>query len=163
VSLLAGGDLVELLLRNPLQEPVQAGKHLGHILIVQPISVRLANQGLDARQALADQMLTHPVIDLLQNALSEIRALAASEATSDVISVIALSDSPCDITVSIGGSSKSVSATDSIGKAYYYQVPFDGLTGAVTITFKGNSTTGPDITSSPASGSVNFNAVTIQV
>ncbi|XXG95278.1 hypothetical protein Hte_001539 [Hypoxylon texense] len=89
---------------------------------------------------------------------------SAAGGTKDVISVIALSDSPKDITVSIGGSSQTVSASSSVGKAYFYQVPFGGFSGAVTVTLDGKSTTGPEITSAcPSTGHVNFNAVAIQV
>ncbi|KAI5919550.1 glycoside hydrolase family 71 protein [Camillea tinctor] len=89
---------------------------------------------------------------------------SASGGTSNVISVIALTNSPTSITVSVGGSSQTVSASDTIGKASFYQVPFDGKTGAVTVTLNGRSTTGPEITNNcPASGHINFNAVAIQV
>ncbi|KAI1405037.1 glycoside hydrolase family 71 protein [Hypoxylon fuscum] len=89
---------------------------------------------------------------------------SAADGTKDVISVIALSNSPKDITISIGGSSQTVSASDSVGKAYFYQIPFSGKTGAVTITMDGKSTTGPEISNGcPSSGHVNFNAVAIQL
>ncbi|KAI1802096.1 glycoside hydrolase family 71 protein [Daldinia bambusicola] len=89
---------------------------------------------------------------------------SAASGTEDVISVIALSNSPKDITVSIGGASQTVSPSRSVGKAYFYQVPFDGKTGAVSVTVDGKSTTGPEITNNcPATGHVNFNSVAIQV
>ncbi|KAI0600987.1 glycoside hydrolase family 71 protein [Biscogniauxia sp. FL1348] len=89
---------------------------------------------------------------------------SAAGGTSNVISVIALTNSPTSITVSVGGSSQTVGASDTIGKASFYQVPFDGKTGAVTITLNGKSTTGPEITNNcPSSGQINFNAVAIQV
>ncbi|KAI1758810.1 glycoside hydrolase family 71 protein [Hypoxylon sp. FL1150] len=89
---------------------------------------------------------------------------SAADGTEDVISIIALSDSSQDITVSIGGSSQTVSASSTVGKASFYQVPFNGATGAVTVTLDGKSTTGPEITSTcPFTGYVNFNSVAIQV
>ncbi|KAI1076869.1 glycoside hydrolase family 71 protein [Whalleya microplaca] len=89
---------------------------------------------------------------------------SAADGTDDVISIIGLSNSAATITVSIGGSSQTVSATDSFGKASFYQVPFNGNTGAVTITMNGKSTTGPQISNAcPSSGHVNFNAVAIQL
>ncbi|OTA96250.1 glycoside hydrolase family 71 protein [Hypoxylon sp. CO27-5] len=89
---------------------------------------------------------------------------SAASGTKDVISIIALSNSPKDITVAIGGSSQTVSPSSSVGKASFYQVNFGGKTGAVTITLDGKSTTGPEITNNcPSTGHVNFNAVAIQV
>ncbi|RYP36998.1 hypothetical protein DL767_003153 [Monosporascus sp. MG133] len=89
---------------------------------------------------------------------------SAALGTQDVVSIIALSNSRRDITVSIGGASSTVSPIDSFGSAYYYEVPFNGRTGPVTVSAGGRSTTGPQITNScPAAGRVNFNAVAIQV
>ncbi|KAI0853638.1 glycoside hydrolase family 71 protein [Daldinia vernicosa] len=80
---------------------------------------------------------------------------SAASGTQDVISIIALSDSSKDITVSIGGASQTVSPSRSVGKAYFYQVPFNGNTGAVTVTLDGKSTTGPEISNScPSTGHV---------
>ncbi|KAI1827076.1 glycoside hydrolase family 71 protein [Xylaria intraflava] len=91
---------------------------------------------------------------------------SAAAGTEDVVSIIALTNAPTSITVKIGDgdAGQSVSATDTVGKASFYKVPTNGRTGAVTITLNGKSTTGPEITNScPASGYVNFNAVSIQV
>ncbi|KAI2627645.1 glycoside hydrolase family 71 protein [Hypoxylon sp. NC1633] len=89
---------------------------------------------------------------------------SAAGGTKDVISIIALSNTPQDITVSIGGASQSVSASNSVGKASFYQVDFSGKSGAVTITMNGKSATGPDIsTGCPSTGHVNFNSVAIQL
>ncbi|KAI6082756.1 glycoside hydrolase family 71 protein [Hypoxylon rubiginosum] len=89
---------------------------------------------------------------------------SAAGGTQDLISIIALSNSAQSITVSIGGSSQTVSASKTIGKASFYQVPFNGATGAVTVTLNGKSTTGPEITSAcPSTGHVNFNSVAIQL
>jgi glucan endo-1,3-alpha-glucosidase len=82
---------------------------------------------------------------------------SAAAGTSDVISVIALADSAGDITVSIGGSSQTISPSDSVGKASFYQIPFGGETGAVTITVNGKTTTGLSILGAcPASGHVSY-------
>ncbi|KAI5860904.1 glycoside hydrolase family 71 protein [Durotheca rogersii] len=89
---------------------------------------------------------------------------SAAGGTRDVISVIALSNSPQNITVTIGGSTQTVSPSDTVGKASFYQVPFDGQSGAVTVTIGCKTTTGPEITNAcPASGHVNFNSVAIQL
>jgi glucan endo-1,3-alpha-glucosidase len=82
---------------------------------------------------------------------------SAAAGTSDVISVIALSDSARDITVSVSGSPQTVSPVDSVGKAYFYQVPFSGKSGDVTVTVNGKTATGPAILDvCPASGHVRF-------
>ncbi|KAI0534315.1 glycoside hydrolase [Xylaria digitata] len=91
---------------------------------------------------------------------------SAVGATKDVVSIIALTNAPTNINVKIGSEDggQSVSATSTIGKASFYEVPVNGRTGAVTITLNGKSTTGPEITNScPSAGRVNFNAVSIQV
>ncbi|KAI1775906.1 glycoside hydrolase family 71 protein [Hypoxylon cercidicola] len=82
---------------------------------------------------------------------------SAAGGTRDVVSIIALSNSPKDITVSIGGSSQTVSPSSSFGKASFYQVPFGGLSGTVTVTMDGKSTTGPAITTGcPSTGHVSL-------
>ncbi|KAK6064742.1 glucan endo-1,3-alpha-glucosidase agn1 [Seiridium cupressi] len=90
---------------------------------------------------------------------------SAADGTDDVISVIALSNSPgADITVSIGGSSTPVKATSTVGKASFYTTSFSGKSGAVSITVGGKTTTGTAISAScPSSGQVNFNAVAVQI
>lgn len=90
---------------------------------------------------------------------------SAADGTDDVISVIALSDSPgADITVSIGGSSLTVSPSSTVGKASFYTTSFSGRTGAVAITVGGKTTTGTAISADcPSTGQVNFNAVAVQI
>ncbi|KAI0969639.1 glycoside hydrolase family 71 protein [Xylaria arbuscula] len=90
---------------------------------------------------------------------------SAAQGTKDVVSVIALTNAATDITVQIGsGASQPVSASSTVGKASFYEVPINGATGAVTVTLNGKSTTGPEISNScPSVGYVNFNAVAIQV
>jgi glucan endo-1,3-alpha-glucosidase len=90
---------------------------------------------------------------------------SAADGTDDVISVIALSDTPgADITISIGGSPTTVKASSTVGKASFYTTSFSGKTGAVAVTAGGKSATGPEISAScPSSGHVNFNAVSFQV
>ncbi|KAI1429658.1 glycoside hydrolase family 71 protein [Xylaria sp. FL1777] len=93
-------------------------------------------------------------------------SVSAAGGTQDVVSIIALTNASTDINVKIGSgdAGQSVSATSTVGKASFYEVPTNGRTGAVTITLNGKSTTGPEITDNcPSSGYVNFNAVTIQV
>ena len=92
-------------------------------------------------------------------------APAPAEGTDDVISVIALSDTPGqDITVSIGDYSTTVSASGTAGKASFYETSFAGHTGAVSVTAGGKAATGPSISADcPSTGQVNFNAVSFQV
>ncbi|KAI1177069.1 glycoside hydrolase family 71 protein [Nemania sp. FL0916] len=91
---------------------------------------------------------------------------SASGGTKDVVSVIALTNSQTTINVKIGSgdSGTTASPTSTVGKAAFYEIPFNGRTGAVTVTLNGKSTTGPSISNScPSSGHVNFNAVSFQV
>ncbi|RYC58264.1 hypothetical protein CHU98_g7938 [Xylaria longipes] len=92
---------------------------------------------------------------------------SAAGGTKDVVNIIALTNAPTDINIKIGSSDggQSVSATSTVGKASFYQVPINGRTGAVTVTVNGKSTTGPvEITNScPSSGHVNFNSASFQV
>lgn len=75
MSFCATGNLSELFLRYTLHEPVQAGKHLSYILGIHDIHLRPSNQRLDARQALPNQMLTQPLINLLQHQPPELLIL----------------------------------------------------------------------------------------
>ena len=69
-----------------------------------------------------------------------------------------------DIQISIGGTSKTCKTGSGDTPAALCQMPFNGLTGDVTITMNGNSVTGPAISNTlPASGVVNFNAVAISL
>lgn len=82
---------------------------------------------------------------------------SAAGGTKDVVSIIALTNAATNINVKIGSgdSGQSVSATSTVGKASFYEVPTNGRTGAVTITLNGKSTTGPEITNNcPSSGHV---------
>lgn len=82
---------------------------------------------------------------------------SAAQGTKDVVSVIALTNAATNINVKIGSNDagSSVSATGTVGKASFYEVPVNGRTGAVTITLNGKSTVGPEITSNcPSSGHV---------
>lgn len=82
---------------------------------------------------------------------------SAAGGTKDVVSIIALTNAPTNINVKIGAGDggQSVSATSTVGKASFYEVPVNGRTGAVTITLNGKSTTGPEITNScPSAGRV---------
>ncbi|KAI0408495.1 glycoside hydrolase family 71 protein [Xylaria palmicola] len=91
---------------------------------------------------------------------------SAAGGTKDVINIIALTNAPTNINVKIGSgdAGQSVSATGTVGKASFYQVPINGRTGSVTVTLNGKSTTGPAISNScPSTGHVNFNAVSIKV
>ena len=72
-----------------------------------------------------------------------------------MVSVIALSSAPTDITVSIGDSSETVSPLDSVGSAYYYEVSFEGKTGPVTVSMGDKQVVGPEISDAcPEAGRV---------
>lgn len=82
---------------------------------------------------------------------------SAAGGTQNVVSIIALTNAPTNVNVQIGSgdSGQSVSATSTVGKASFYEVPVNGRTGAVTVTLNGKSTTGPEITNNcPSSGHV---------
>jgi hypothetical protein len=79
MSLLTTSYLPELLLRNTLHEPLQSGKYLVHILRVRNIHLGPSNQLLDSRQTLTNEVLSQPLIHLLQDQLSELGVLALSD------------------------------------------------------------------------------------
>jgi hypothetical protein len=67
VLLLPTGNFPKLLLRHAFEEPLQPRKHLGDTLLVQRIHLRLPNQCFDLYQALAVQMTSQPLLNLLQH------------------------------------------------------------------------------------------------
>lgn len=84
---------------------------------------------------------------------------SAADGTEDVISIIALSESGSApaVSVTVGGATASVEQVDSVGKAYFFQASFSGMTGAVSVDVAGKSATGPEISGScPSSGYVSF-------
>lgn len=71
MSLLARGNLAKLLLRQALDEPLQAGHDLFRVLRLHNLPLRRLEQALDARHALAAQVVAHGVVDLLEDARVE--------------------------------------------------------------------------------------------
>jgi hypothetical protein len=69
-------DFPKLFLRDPRRKSFQTAKHLGYILRIQHISLRLPNQSLDFQQAVANKMLSQPIINLLKYQVMELRILA---------------------------------------------------------------------------------------
>lgn len=76
VSLLATGNLGELGLGDTTHEPAQAGKHLVRVLQVQGVPLRQLDQLLDARQAVADEVLAELVVNLLEDEAAELFVVA---------------------------------------------------------------------------------------
>lgn len=74
--LLPARDLTELLLRDPLDEPLQPSKHLVHVLFVGDLELRPADQLLDPQQAGPAQMLAQPLVDLAEHELVELCVVA---------------------------------------------------------------------------------------
>lgn len=76
MPLLSRRDLMKFFLWDPSKKPIQASEYLGHILLIQYFQARLPDQRLDAKQAVADQVLAHSVVDLLHNQLQKAIAVA---------------------------------------------------------------------------------------
>ena len=62
----------EFCLRDTGHEPVQAGKHLGHILGIHNLLLRLPDERLDAGQAVADEMGAKALVDLVEHGGAEL-------------------------------------------------------------------------------------------
>lgn len=86
VPLLPRGNLLKLPLRYALDEPVQPGKDLGNILLVENLALRRPDQRLDAEQRPAVEVLAQPLVDLGQDLAHEggVVALVAGEDLVDV-------------------------------------------------------------------------------
>lgn len=68
-----------------------------------------------------------------------------------------------DIQACIGSSCQTF-RTDGSKRANYFELPFNGRTGAVKLTMNGRSATGVGITNTlPATGYVNFNSAAIRL
>lgn len=67
-----------------------------------------------------------------------------------------------DIKVCIGNSCENYHAS-AANRANYFEMPFNGRTGAVVLTMNEKTTTGPAISHDLPLGHVNFNAVAIRL
>lgn len=89
-------------------------------------------------------------------------SLSASDGTEDMVNIMTVTVDETDIVVSVGGSSQTFHA-DGAG-ANFFQMPFSGLTGDVTLSMGGRTTTGPAITNTmPATGYINYNPLAISL
>lgn len=71
MPLLPRGNLLKLPLRYPLDEPVQPSENLRNILPIEDLALRRPDQGLDADQGAAVQVLAQPFVDLGQDLAHE--------------------------------------------------------------------------------------------
>lgn len=86
VSLLAAGQLAELLLGDALDEAVEPGKDLVDVCIVDRLELRAADELLDADEALAVEVVPETLIHLLEHALPK-RSVLALGVVKDLIQV----------------------------------------------------------------------------
>lgn len=80
----------------------------------------------------------------------------------DKVFFTALLTSPATVTVQIGGNETDILSSNAVG-AFHSSVPFNGRTGAVTVSIVRGSDVvvnevGPAITNSPPNGLTNYNA-----
>lgn len=88
---------------------------------------------------------------------------SAANGARDVVSVMAITVDDTEILVSIGGSRESF-RTNSSNPVNYFELPFNGRSGPVTLSMNGKTVAGSEITNSvPATGYVNFNSVAIRL
>ncbi|CAM1502531.1 Fc.00g045150.m01.CDS01 [Cosmosporella sp. VM-42] len=89
---------------------------------------------------------------------------SAANGAKDVVSVQTITVNDVDIKVCIGSNCDTYRAKGSVNHVNFFEKPFNGATGAVTISMNGKTTTGPSITNNlPSTGYVNWNSVAIQV
>ncbi len=68
---------------------------------------------------------------------------------------MAATNGPAAVTVQIGGAGETFHISGGHGPVHYFELPFDGRTGAVSLSMSGRIVQGPEITSAtPASGHV---------
>ncbi|KAH7175340.1 glycoside hydrolase [Dactylonectria macrodidyma] len=89
---------------------------------------------------------------------------SASAGTRDVVSVITITVDETEFQLSIGDTTQTFFANGTENRVNYFEMPFDGALGAVSLTMNGVTTTGPSIVDTlPATGYVNFNAAAISL
>ena len=92
MPLLAASNLAEFLLGYALHEALEPCENLMHILRIGDLQLRPADQLLDPRQALADEVLAESLVDFLEHQLSEpgVLALARLEDAVDEATLLQL-------------------------------------------------------------------------
>lgn len=81
---------------------------------------------------------------------------SAANGARDVISIIAATNGQKSVTVDIGGNAQTFQ-TQGGNPLSYFEMPFNGRTGQVTIKLNGKGKTGPAITNNcPPCGHVSF-------
>lgn len=85
MTLLSGSKLRELRLRDPRDEPIQASKYLGHVLSIQDLPLGLPDEGLDAGQAVADEVGAEALVDLVEHGGAELVRVADGDAVKDLV------------------------------------------------------------------------------
>jgi hypothetical protein len=85
MTLLASRQLEELLLRDAAQEAVQAGKDLVGVLKVEHVALGAADEGLDARQAVADEVVAEALVNLVQDEVAELGVVGGAALGEDLV------------------------------------------------------------------------------
>lgn len=81
---------------------------------------------------------------------------SAANGAKDVISIVAATNGQKSVTVDIGGNSQTFT-TQGGSPLSYFEMPFNGRFGPVTIKLNGKAKTGPAITNNcPACGHVSL-------
>ncbi|KAK7414282.1 hypothetical protein QQX98_006879 [Neonectria punicea] len=89
---------------------------------------------------------------------------SASDGARDVVSVITITVDETEFQLAIGDSSQSFLANGTASRVNYFEMPFDGAVGDVSLTMNGMTSVGAAISNTlPASGYVNFNSVAIRL
>jgi glucan endo-1,3-alpha-glucosidase len=88
---------------------------------------------------------------------------SAANGAKDVVSIMTVTGGETDVKVCIASSCSNFKASGA-NRVNYFEMPFDGRTGAVSLTMNGKTTNGPSITNNmPSTGYINFNSVAIQL
>ncbi|KAF7561643.1 hypothetical protein G7046_g2503 [Stylonectria norvegica] len=89
---------------------------------------------------------------------------SARDGASDVVSVIAITIDDTEVLISIGGDTQSFWTNSTAGRASFFEMPYNGRTGAVSLSMNGQTTVGASITNNlPSTGYVNFNSLAIRL
>lgn len=88
---------------------------------------------------------------------------SASLGVRDTISVLAITKEPATLTISIGPTTQEL-RTHKHGYVHFFDVPFQGACGPVTLSMHGQSAEGPPVRNEcPPCGHTVFNCVAIEV
>ncbi|KAI5459642.1 glycoside hydrolase family 71 protein [Mariannaea sp. PMI_226] len=89
---------------------------------------------------------------------------SAKAGARDVVSVITVTTDEAEVNIAIGDVHKSFMANGTASRVNYFEMPFGGALGNVSLSLNGHSVTGPAITNTlPATGYVNFNSYAIRL